>query len=347
MTLQNCPSLGQVPNIALAPLTVKATISGIVILKQNTFRTRYTGSKTCVVDINGKLHLKRADLKKLQISESGEAIKNKPPHRNAGATMTLHKEQISQNLSTQGNGLLTSDSNLSTDKQYFVKKREVRQRLLGYINTQRGKKELYFWTVSFPQGVSDATAYRVYNTWLTALRQKRMIRNYLWVAERQANGTVHFHIAIPHTMRVFVANEMMRETLKNEIRKGNIDYSLRKINNYNGVDIAKNRNTRKVTNFAVKKGARSLAVYLTKYVTKNDTGFSHLAWHNSRGYSAIFTGVTFSVPEFVKYGFSQLINRSKGFTNDFFTFLPWVGDPPPLLVGHLFQLNSFIQENLN
>lgn len=370
MSLNNPPALGQVPNIALSPLCIKATISGIVILKQNTFRTRYTGNKNAIVDINGRLHLKRSDFKKLQASEGSGKIepKKKPRVETQGVLMSLNTMQISENLSTPESGILTNKENLSTPRIYFIKKREVRQRLLGYINTQNGKKELYFWTITFPEGIPDATAYRLFNIWLTSLRQYKMLRNYLWVAERQENGTIHFHMAVPHKMYAPRANAMMRGTLKNEIRKGNIaGYSIFKAARYNGVDIAKNRATKRVTNFAVKKGARALAVYLTKYVTKNDTGFTHLAWHNSRGFSGIFTGVTFSFPEFSKFGFSYVVKgyiplfrmgkryseedfakmalAFGGFSNEYFTFLPWQNDPPPLITSHLYQLNSFIQQH--
>lgn len=364
------PALGQVPNISLSPLSIKATISGIVFLKQNTFRTRYTGNKYSAVDINGKLFLKKSELEKQKkIEGGGGGTKKRGSRKDATPINNVITEQISDNLSTLENGLSTDNKKLSTLKNYKVNKREVRQRLLGYMNTMNGKKELYFWTVTFPPTIEDSTAHRLLNIWFTSLRQQKMLRNYLWVAERQENGTVHFHIAIPHKMPVQRANAMMRGTLKNEIRKGRLDYSIHKAARYNGVDIAKNRNTGKVTNFAVKKGSKALVGYLTKYITKNDAVFSHLAWHNSRGFSSIFTGVTFSVPEFSKYGFSynvkgyipifrmgrkmseeefaNMVSAFGGFTNEYFTFLPWLNDPPALIIDHLYHVNSYLQEQLN
>lgn len=232
-------------------------------------------------------------------------------------------------------------------RRYRVKKSLVRQRLLGYINTMKGKKELYFWTVTFPEGVPDDLCYRAFNTWLTSLRQRKMLREYLWIAERQENGTVHFHLGIPHFMNVHKANAMMRGTLKNLIRKGEIKYSIHRIRNYNGVDIAKNRKTKRVVNFALKKGARSLASYLTKYVTKNNTAFTHLAWHNSRGYSSIFTGVTYTIQEFIEEGLNQLLDRTQRLEGDFFIFIPWQHGPPRVITRHLYDLNSFIQSHIN
>jgi hypothetical protein len=345
------PTLAPVPNISKEPLTIKATTSGITFLKENIFRSRYTGNKHYAVDCNGNLWTKKDFMKYIQQTNKrfGLQAKKKPLHPCNGGTKTLEiMPQISNNLSTETNTLHTNPAKLSTiNKEYSVNKREVRQRLLGYINTMRGKKELYFFTVTFPPGIVDTVAYQAFNIWLTALRQRNMLKEYIWIAERQQTGTIHFHIAIPHYMHVHKANAMMRGTLKNMIRKGKIDYSIYKIARYNGVDIAKNRNTKRVTNFAIKKGTRSLVTYLTKYVTKNDTKFAHLAWHNSRGFSMLFTGVTFNVPEFISKGFHLLINRAKAFVGEFFIHIPWLNDPPPLLVEHLYKINSHLQSLLN
>lgn len=351
------PTLAKVPPVPVSELTIKATANGIIVLKQNKFRTRYTGNKYSAVDINGNLWLKASELKKEIAGPKLPKKKKKPQVETQGVkNVQAYEAQISDNLSTSSQTVSTIPPELSTkkprpDRTYTVHKREVRQRILGYINTKRGKKELYFWTVTFPEGIPDDVAYRVYNIWLTSLRQRKMLREYLWVVERQKNGTLHFHIAIPHKMPVQRANAMMRGTLKNEIKKGNIQgYSVYKANRYNGVDIAKNRKTGRVVNFAIKKGSRSLSGYLTKYVTKNDTAFTHLAWHNSRGFSSLFTGVTFTEAEFVAFGFHTMIDRRKRFGDDFFWFVPWIDEPPDLITEHLYQLNSYLQdafENLN
>lgn len=350
---QNLPVLAPVPNIALDPLIIKANNFGVTVLKENTFVRRYVGNRYSAVDINGNLWLKKTELDKLTKGERQKRfgvtpVKKKPRIEMQGFYNNLiigNEVQIYENLLTHYKTLYTLSGGLSTKKtaNYSINKREVRQRILGYINTHRGKKELYFWTVTFPPEVDDRTAYRLYNIWLTALRQRGMLREYIWIAERQENGTVHFHIAIPHKMPVQRANAMMRGTLKNAIKKGTLNYSLHKIARYNGVDIAKNRHTKRVTNFAVKKGTRALVTYLTKYVTKNNTEFLHLAWHNSRGYSSLFTGVTFSIPEFKSYGFPAMLNRAAKFETEFFTFVPWANGPPEIIMRHLYKINSYTQ----
>jgi hypothetical protein len=372
------PALGKYPYGS--ELKVKATASGITILRENAYGKRYTGNKYSAVDNNGKLWLKASELRRhLALVERNRAYlkelsryaieshdrpgvwywlsdkrpKKIPPVETGGRVNKLKPEQmqISDNFSTLETPLLTVPPTLSTTKarEYRIKKREVRQRLLGFINTQKGSKELYFWTVTFPKGTPDNVAYQMFNIWLTALRQRKMLKDYLWIAERQKVGTVHFHIAVPHKMSVKYANGMMQTTLKTFSKRGEIPFSVYACKRYNGVDIAKNRKTKRVTNFAIKKGTRALITYLTKYVTKNDTAFSHLAWHNSRGFSSIFTGVTFTIQEFVKFGFHDLIDRrkEKRFSTEYFTFVPWLNDPPTLITEHLYKLNSYIQSLLN
>jgi hypothetical protein len=345
------PCLGRVPSIHQSHLSLKVTQTGVTLLTKCKYRSRYTGSKNSAVDINGNLHLKLSEAKKAAESKDKKKAAAVQANRNK---MLSYKSQNSENLSTLQNQLPTTTGDLSTPEQdkpkkaYAVNKREVRQRLLGYLNTGRGKKELYFWTVTFFVGTSDDLCYKIFNIWLTALRKYRMLREYIWIAERQENGTIHFHIAIPHRMDVHKANRMMAGTLKTFARRGELPASIHQCARYNGVDIAKNRKTKRVINFAVKKGSRALANYLTKYVTKNDTKFSHLAWHNSRGYSQLFTGVTFTVEEFKKLAFGFFLNRTRVVeVGDFAKFIPWLYCPPPLFEDHLYQLNSFIQLNKN
>lgn len=398
-----CPALGKVPSVVGDDLVLKLTATGVTFLHERKFKQRYTGSKTCAVDINGGIWLYKEDLKRHQHQELIELGKIKPKKEGKKKLAALpdsqHKliiaprggevdpVQISSQFSDSTNisPVIEKKSKKERKKSYSINKREVRQRILAYINTQKGSKHLFFWTVTFPAGTPDSTCYQAFNTWLTKLRTPRkvkdgkvipaMLKDYLWIAERQegtritdgraATNTIHFHIAIPHFMNVQRANAMMRDTLRNLAKKGlcpgavcgkdGTTYFLPSIAKYNGVDICKHRKTKKVINFAVKKGSRALASYLTKYVTKNDAGvkdengneiqpgFDHLAWHNSRGFTCLFTAVTFSIKEFDKFGFRPFLNRLRVFTMNFATFVPWLFGPPPLLLDHLYQLNTYIQ----
>lgn len=345
--------------VQLAPvkgeLTRKATSSGVIYLKTGEFRSRYTGNMRSRVDIHGHLWESGAELAKAIADPTKRKRQKKAPNvETSGGVKIFNNDmmQISANLSTlqtPDNSGVTDLSTIKPQKEYGLKKSLIRQRLLAMINTQAGKKEMYFWTVTFPMGTADNIAYKIYNHWLTVLRKYKMLKNYLWVAERQGekstvgNRTIHFHIAIPHKMDVKRANAQMQGILKQYSRRGEIPFSVFQCNRYNGVDIAKHRTTRRVTNFAIKKGKKALTVYLTKYIAKNDEKFTHLAWHNSRGFSGLFLGVTFSMQEFAINKLHHYLNFSKKHENEWVIFVPWFGEPPDILMEHLYKLNTYTQ----
>ena len=142
------------------------------------------------------------------------------------------------------------------------------------MNQMRGEKMLYFWTITFPENTTDDTAYILLNKWLTRLRTEKMLKEYLWVGERQENNTIHFHMVINQKMNVQKANKYMRASIMHRINKGEIIYDRIAAMRYNGVDIAKDRKTKRVTNFAKQNKEKSLSNYLTKYVTKNNRTFN-------------------------------------------------------------------------
>lgn len=347
-----CPHLLKVPSIHQnQELKYIVKQSGITLIKGSKLRTRYTGNQHSVVDINGNLWTKRAELVKEMYPERADKKKGRNLKKATEEnSLPLEMDTNLQNISTVSPDLSTEKNDLSTGrrtKENRVNKSVVRQRILTMINSIRGEKELYFWTVTFPQGTGDDIAFRMYNIWLTSLRKYKLLKNYIWVAERQENGTIHFHIAIPHKMNVHRANAMMAGTLKTFAKRGEIPFHPNQCKRYNGVDIAKNRNTKRVTNFAIKKGSRTLVKYLTKYIAKNDGAFPHLAWHNSRGYSSLFTGIVLTLPEFEDLSLLPLLHEMKCFENDYFCFIPWVNDPPPWFTQHLYGLNSHLQSLLN
>lgn len=320
-------------------LTIKATQTGITVLKDSRFRKRYTGSRNSGIDINGNLYLKAKEMK----------LATANPDDKKNRRLKRRPDPVKLNGGNE------DTKPVPREKKFKVHKTEVRNRIFSMINTMRGKKELYFWTITFPAGTPDDIAYRLFNTWLTTLRQKKWLREYLWIAERQTGerlqdktktptNTIHFHLAIPHRLSVVAANNCMRTTLSTAARRREINFSVFQCKRYNGVDIAKNRTTKRVVNFAIKKGARTLATYLTKYCTKNDSTFNHLAWHNSRGFSSLFTGITFTTNEFVGYGFRELVKPGAIVNNEYFMFFAWKEDPPRAVMDHLFEINSWIQQ---
>jgi len=173
-----------------------------------------------------------------------------------------------------------------------------------------------------------------------------MLKEYLWIAERQENGTIHFHMVINQKMNVQKANKFMRASIMHCINKGEINYSRDQAMKYNGVDIAKDRKTRRVTNFAKQKSQKALTNYLTKYVTKNNSKFIHLAWHSSRGYSNLITAVRFTMSEYQKGKCELLLDQDKVLISEWFQFKRWKGSPPKDLINYLANLNHSIQTEL-
>jgi len=231
--------------------------------------------------------------------------------------------------------------------EYSVDKSEIKKRIQCYVNQMKDEKMLYFWTISFPPGTNDDTAHLLWNKWLTRLRKEKMLKSYLWITERQKNKTIHFHMCINKRMCVKKANRFMRASIMTCIDQRLINYTREQAKNYNGVDIAKDKKTKRVVNFAKKKSEKALTAYLTKYVTKNDEKFSHLAWHSSREYSNLITSVRLTSAEFDKFRIAEFINDDNPLYHEYFTFYRWNGGPPKFLINYLNQLNNTIQSLLN
>jgi hypothetical protein len=183
------------------------------------------------------------------------------------------------------------------------------------------KMPLHFFTVTFPPCIDVKTAKRYLNIWLTKLRTDEKIFMYLWVMEYQKNGTAHFHLLIPGYLNVRYANRLMKETLINAVRKREINWTVTAAEKYNGVDIQKNKYTRKATNFADPAAGAALAKYVSKYITKNNAPSEYQRWHCSREWSGLCTGVALTAAEAQK--FLTLVDHDETIENEFFIFYRW------------------------
>lgn len=305
-------------------MTTSISLTGVTILTQSSYRTRHSlPRELCQKPIEGIILRKDDKLENERLAE----IKLKQRKRKKKESEVPDKIKVT--------------------KLYSVNKKEVTHRIRNMVNAMRGEKQLYFWTVTFPQGTTDDTAFICLNKWMTRLRKEKMLKTYLWVAERQENGTIHFHIAINHRMDVKKANRFMRACLFTCIDNNEIEFSRDAAMKYNGVDISKNRKTKRVTNFAKGKRANALTNYLTKYVTKNTGAFHHLAWHSSRDYSNLIIAVRLTENEYNKTKMECLLNMDKVLTSEWFTFIPWKQQPPPEIVNYLAKVNGIIIDILD
>ncbi|MBB4037080.1 hypothetical protein GGR21_002995 [Dysgonomonas hofstadii] len=168
---------------------------------------------------------------------------------------------------------------------YTLNKKKVREKCSAFFGLRKSKKFLAFYSISFPQNFPDEFAYKCFNTVLTRLRKKCGLKSYLWVAERQKNGTIHFHMLTNTFMQIRIVNYFMARAINNQIRKKenkgkiNVNFDIQK---YNGVDVRHVNNNRKALN-----------CYLTKYVSKNTISFYKLPYHSSHDISELFTAETF------------------------------------------------------
>lgn len=187
---------------------------------------------------------------------------------------------------------------------YKLNKSKVKNKLTALCRLEASRKFIAFYSVSFPSGCEDKVVYRMFNKWLTNCRKRYNLKTYAWVAERQSNGTVHFHILTPDWMSIKAINRAMATTINNEVLKGNASWNNSSVEKYNGVDVdspqfpkkRQNENRdqyRKRKASAVKGDVRLrmkwIASYLVKYVTKSKEEFTHLPYHSSRDVSALFT----------------------------------------------------------
>lgn len=294
------------------------SLSGITELKKGKFKTRHSLPKELVqVPKHGIIKTKDSDFKK-----------NTPKKKKVIVSKALESNQKTESVKKV--------------RYYKIDKKQVTHRIKNFILQMSGEKLLYFWTVSFPLNTPDDTAFKCFNKWLTRLRFEKMLKSYLWITERQQNGTIHFHVVVNNRMCVKKANKFMRASIMHCINAGEIDYSRTDAMRYNGVDIAKDRKTRRVTNFAKQSKNRSLERYLTKYITKNTAEFTRLAWHCSRDYSNLIIAVRVTEREWLIVGLESWIDQKPIYENEWMKFFRWKTAPPPSFLAYISQINKAI-----
>jgi len=188
-----------------------------------------------------------------------------------------------------------------SDREYKLNKPVIRQKMRAFFNLQATKEFCAFYSISFPFGISDDDAYTLFNIWQTRCRQTYGLKSFIWVSERQKNGTIHFHLLTNTRMPIKAVNSFMRTSLRPYYHK--YGWELREDKPYNGVDVdnvwypkirpGKPPKKRRTRNDA----ASHLSLYITKYVSKNNETFSRLAWHQSRDIAALFTCQNYDIDE--------------------------------------------------
>lgn len=171
---------------------------------------------------------------------------------------------------------------------YQIPVMKVRDKADAFFQLRQSARFMAFYSISFPSGTSEDICFQLFNTWLTRVRKTRKDFEYLWIAERQGNNTVHFHMLTHCFLNIRVVNHFMAAAIQTQVQKGNMEWGNSSKELYNGVDVKHVHN------------AKGVSRYLTKYMTKrkkDENGvmvkeyhkFNRLAWHCSRRVSALFT----------------------------------------------------------
>ena len=159
---------------------------------------------------------------------------------------------------------------------YRLNKTKVRDKCTAFFELERSRKFCAFYSVSFPKGNTEEKIYKVWNTFLTNLRKTYGLKDYLWVAEYQKNGTLHYHMLVNVFMDIRRVNRAMAIALFHQQMLGGVA-----IERYNGVDVQR-----------VTESRDKLNSYLTKYVSKSEShNYKRAPWRCSQSVSALFTSV--------------------------------------------------------
>lgn len=238
-------------------------------------------------------------------------------------------------------------------KYYGLRKSKIRNKILNFFSLNASKKFCAFYSISFPIEIDDTTGYKVLNTWLTRCRKECGLKSYLWVAERQKNGTLHFHLITHNYMSIRKVNEFMKQSLKTQWIKGNLQCKEKIIDTYNGVDVDNlyhsKRNKNKNNRLSKVEAQRKLSMYLTKYISKNNTKSLRLPWHCSRDISALFISVNYA--DVSNLEIAELIADNPDavttYEKEYFTMMYFKFVPDEYHFKVLIDVNNIIFDKIN
>lgn len=165
-------------------------------------------------------------------------------------------------------------------------KGKLKDKCTAFFRACRSNKT--FATITFIQMIEDRKAVKILNKFFTTIRKEKPDFEYVWVAERQENGNIHFHCIFNMRMDVRRYNALWVLCQYNEgLRFENVSLSEIRAR-YENDTIHEILNPFDIERV---KSIYGISYYLTKYVTKNKTteGFRCLAWHCSRNVSRLFT----------------------------------------------------------
>jgi hypothetical protein len=235
-------------------------------------------------------------------------------------------------------------------RTYSIDKRKLQKKARAFGALESSKKFIGFYSVSFPLHFTDDNCKKCWNIWLTKLRQKHNLNNYIWVAERQKNKTLHFHLLTNNRMEIRKVNYEMAKTIEYYVKKTNAEAGNFTIQSYNGVDLSyagknrqKNKKPQSNKKQSIEQRNRFITGYLSKYMSKDKGGWAFLPCHYSRSVSALATGFVLDVDEEDALRDEILPNLSikKIIHKEYVTVLIPEGDIPEWIFWRLRQYNEY------
>jgi len=254
-------------------------------------------------------------------------------YESEGRIITKQKPKCSKKISPK-------TKRIAPKKRTRVRWSEVRKRCTAFFNLKRSKKYTTFITLSFPSGLSDKNCRKCLNTWLTRIRTIRPYFPYLWVAERQKNGTLHYHLLTNIYLPIRIINRFMAIAIDG-LKADQVGvFKKWNRNNYNGVDVKAVRNS------------KALKGYLAKYITKNDDKIDGAPWHCSRLFSNLATTMCFHPADILAFvnGLSQhkdfLYESIRVIVSEFSITILLPNQIPKLWINSMLMLNDQIDQML-
>lgn len=229
-----------------------------------------------------------------------------------------------------------------------LNKSKLRNKMFALFNLKESRKFIAFYSISFPEHFEDNIAFVAFNYWLTCLRKNYNLINYVWVTERQKNGTIHFHMLTNNYMHYKSINDEMGTIINNLVSKGAASWGNSSKEKYNGVDgdaIFNSKRHKKTGAELNQSQIRAwISRYITKYISKNDSQFTRACWHCSHTISQLFTNEVLTESEFQEI--ASYLPRDKKkyskFESDYCTTYVFLFTPNQRILINIIQLNNLI-----
>lgn len=208
------------------------------------------------------------------------------------------------------------DTSKKTIHTYKLNKKKAMKRIIALCRLKQSERFLAFYSISFPAGAKDDVLFEIWNKFLTSCRSHHGLETYVWVSERQKNGTLHFHLLTNNRMNIHEVNQAMARSINNSVNQGKLTWGQSSLRLYNGVDVdsiqqpkhrqgenreAYRRRVKEMNKHTIKERVKFAQQYMTKYVTKENSTFSHLPFHSSRDISQLFTSIVLTDHDFEQY----------------------------------------------